>query len=81
MAKSGFIDRNLMKVNPLKEQFEPTVDQPIRQRARMGGDPVHSVAGGGEQWGNHGKVYHGADAKAKAAKQGAAAYANGYKGK
>lgn len=43
--------------------------------------PIHSVAGGGVQWGGHGKVYKGADAKAKAAKQAAAAFANGYKGK
>ena len=43
--------------------------------------PVHSTPGGGEQWGGHGKVYKGKGAKAKAAKQGAAAYANGYQGK
>ena len=43
--------------------------------------PVHSTPGGGEQWGGHGKVYKGKGAKEKAAKQGAAAYANGYKGK
>jgi uncharacterized protein len=42
--------------------------------------PVHKVAGGW-QWGNHGKVYKGKDAKKKAAAQGRAAYANGYKGK
>jgi len=42
--------------------------------------PVHSE-GGGFQWGGKGKVYKGKGAKAKAAKQGAAAYANGYKGK
>lgn len=42
--------------------------------------PVHSVAGGGEQWGRHGKVYHGPDAKQKAQAQGRAAYANGYRG-
>ena len=81
MSKSGFIDRNLMNVNPMKEQFEPTEAQPIRQRARMAGDPVHSVAGGGYQWGGHGKVYKGANAKSKATAQGRAAYANGYKGK
>lgn len=42
--------------------------------------PVHKVPGGGYQWGNHGKVYKGKDAKKKAARQGAAAYANGYSG-
>ena len=42
--------------------------------------PIHKVAGGGEQWGNHGKVYHGPDAKEKAAKQAAAAHAHGYRG-
>ncbi len=42
--------------------------------------PVHPE-GEGFQWGSHGKVYKGKGAKAKAAKQGAAAYANGYKGK
>ena len=73
-------DRNLMNVNPLKEQFEPTDAQPIRQHARMAGDPVHSVKGGGMQWGGHGKVYRGKGAKAKAMKQGMAAHARGYKG-
>ena len=63
------------------QQFEPTSAQPIRQHARLAGDPVHSVPGGGEQWGNHGKVYRGRGAAAKAAAQGRAAYANGYKGK
>lgn len=42
--------------------------------------PVHSQ-GEGYQWGGHGKVYTGPDAKAKATAQGRAAYANGYKGK
>lgn len=42
--------------------------------------PVHKE-GSGYQWGGHGKVYTGKDAKAKAAAQGRAAYANGYKGK
>lgn len=73
--------KNLLFVNPKEEQFEPTPAQPIRQHARMAGDPVHSVAGGGFQWGGRGKVYHGADAKGKAARQGRAAYANGYRGK
>jgi hypothetical protein len=42
--------------------------------------PVHPVKGGGYQWGGHGKVYHGAGAAKKAAAQGRAAYANGYRG-
>ena len=41
--------------------------------------PIHPE-NGGEQWGNHGKVYHGPDAKEKAAKQAAAAHANGWRG-
>jgi hypothetical protein len=32
-----FKDRNLMGVNPMKEQFEPTEAEPVRQRARMAG--------------------------------------------
>lgn len=32
-----FVDRNLMKVNPLKEQFEPTDAEPVRQHAKMAG--------------------------------------------
>ena len=47
--------------------------------------PVHKVhtSNGktGYQWGGHGKVYIGPGAKQRAAKQGQAAYANGYKGK
>ena len=42
--------------------------------------PVHSTGGGGYQWGGHGKKYYGKGAKAKAARQGRAAYANGYRG-
>ena len=42
--------------------------------------PVHK-AKGGWQWGSHGKVYKGKDARKKAAAQGRAAYAHGYKGK
>ena len=42
--------------------------------------PVKAVKGG-YRWGNSGKIYKGKGAKAKAAKQGRAAYANGYKGK
>ena len=46
--------------------------------------PVHSgkdSKGKYYQWGNHGKKYRGKGAKAKAAAQGRAAYASGYKGK
>lgn len=32
-----FVDRNLMKVNPLKEQFEPTDAEPVNQHKRMAG--------------------------------------------
>jgi hypothetical protein len=35
----------------------------------------------GYKWGNTGKCYTGKGAKAKATRQGRAAYANGYKGK
>lgn len=40
--------------------------------------PVQRVAGG-YRWGNSGKIYRGPDAKKKAAAQGAAARANGYR--
>ena len=40
--------------------------------------PVHR-AKGGWQWGRHGKIYRGKGAKAKAARQGRAARAHGYK--
>jgi hypothetical protein len=36
-APMQFKDRNLMGVNPMKEQFEPTEAEPVRQRARMAG--------------------------------------------
>lgn len=42
--------------------------------------PVRKVKGG-YRWGSRGKVYKGKGAKAKAARQGRAAYAHGYKGK
>jgi len=29
--------RDLMGVNPFNQQFEPTTDRPIRQRAKMAG--------------------------------------------
>ena len=62
-------------------QMPPTEAQPVRQHVQMAGDPVHSVSGGGQQWGSSGKVYHGKGARGKAAAQGRAAYANGYRGK
>lgn len=43
MSKGGFKDHNLMKVDPNKEQFAPTEAQPIRQRARMAGDPAGRI--------------------------------------
>ena len=49
----GFVDRNLMAVNPLREQFEPTEAQPIRQRARMAGDPFVSQAQRKWMYANH----------------------------
>jgi hypothetical protein len=42
--------------------------------------PVHKK-GSGYQWGSHGKVYRGKNAKKKALKQARAAYAHGYRGK
>jgi len=42
--------------------------------------PVHRK-NGGYQWGSHGKVYRGIGARKRAAAQGRAAYASGYKGK
>lgn len=42
--------------------------------------PVHKVKGG-YRWGSHWKLYRGKGAKAKAARQGRAAYASGYKGR
>jgi len=49
--------------------------------------PVHRVQTtrdgrpvSGYRWGDHGKIYFGPGAQAKAAAQGRAAYANGYRG-
>lgn len=42
--------------------------------------PVRKVRGG-YRWGKHGKVYKGKGARSRAARQGRAAYANGYRGK
>ena len=36
-AKTELQDRNLLGVNPLKEQFEPTDAAPVRQKHRMAG--------------------------------------------
>ncbi|MDD5328074.1 MAG: hypothetical protein PHY02_09740 [Phycisphaerae bacterium] len=41
--------------------------------------PVKKVKGG-YRWGRRGKIYRGRRAKARAARQGRAAYARGYKG-
>jgi hypothetical protein len=47
--------------------------------------PVHKVIGPhgrpGYRWGDSGKIYYGRNAQEKAAKQGRAAWANGYTGK
>ena len=32
-----FVDRKLMPVNPLKQQFEPTTAEPVRQQYKMAG--------------------------------------------
>jgi hypothetical protein len=34
---SSFKDRDLTKVNPLTEQFEPSGSEPVRQRYKMAG--------------------------------------------
>lgn len=36
-ADTQFKDRNLIPVNPLKKQFEPTPAAPVRQRFKMAG--------------------------------------------
>ena len=41
--------------------------------------PIHKEEGG-YQWGNHGKVYHGPEAKKEAEAQAAAAHAHGFQG-
>lgn len=33
----GYTDRNLVPVNPLDQQFEPTDAYPVRQQKRMAG--------------------------------------------
>lgn len=32
-----FVDRDLTKVSPLREQFEPTPAEPVRQHFKMAG--------------------------------------------
>lgn len=32
-----FVDRDLMKVNPRTQQFEPTPSEPVRQHKKMAG--------------------------------------------
>ena len=34
-----FVDRDLCKVNPNNEQFEPKEPNPVRQHAKMAGHP------------------------------------------
>ena len=41
-SKAGYlpgkvVDRNLVPVNPLKQQFEPTEKSPVRQHFKMAG--------------------------------------------
>ena len=43
--------------------------------------PCKAKGKSGWKWGNSGKCYTGKGAKAKAERQGRAAYASGYKGK
>ena len=40
----GFKHINIMATDPKKEQFAPTEAQPIRQRARMAGDPAGAIS-------------------------------------
>jgi hypothetical protein len=32
-----FVDRDLRKVNPLRQQFEPTTAEPVRAKFKMAG--------------------------------------------
>jgi len=68
-----------LKLSRSAESCVPTPGSPIRLHAQMAGDPVRSV-GGGYRWGSRGKTYRGKGAKRRAARQGRAAYASGYKG-
>lgn len=40
MSKLGYTPPDIANTDPNVEQFEPTDEQPIRQRARMAGDPL-----------------------------------------
>lgn len=52
------------------------VDMPVyKVQTTRGGKPVS-----GYKWGSSGKIYTGPGARAKAERQGRAAYASGYKG-
>lgn len=35
--RGRFVDRNLLAVDPKKEQFEPTPSEPVNQHKRMAG--------------------------------------------
>lgn len=35
--KGKYVARNLMAISPLKQQFEPTTAEPVRQHAKMAG--------------------------------------------
>ena len=48
--------RSLLSVSPLAEQFEPTDAQPIRQHARMAGDPFTSQAQRGFMYAKHPEI-------------------------
>ena len=43
--------------------------------------PVRRTKSGGYKWGKHGKTYYGKGAKKKAARQGRAIRASGWKGR
>lgn len=37
LGDGKFVDRDLSKVNPIKEQFEPTDSAPVNQHKKMAG--------------------------------------------
>lgn len=43
--------------------------------------PVHKTSSGGYKWGKRGKTYYGKGAKKRAARQGRAIRASGWKGR
>lgn len=45
MSKNGLRDIDIAGTDPNKEQFAPTDAEPIRQHARMAGDPVSAIMG------------------------------------